>query len=287
MMAIRIVRRRSFAVESIKTNSAQMITDLVGCGAILWYKLAMHWIYLSPHLDDAAFSCGGLIWEQIGRGDRVEIWTVCAGDPPKDGLSPFAAEIHERWQTGLNGPAHRREEDRLSCRILGAEPRHFSLGDCIYRRSPRDGSWLYTAEEHLFGDIHPEEEQLVATLADELDGEMPAQASLVAPLTIGGHVDHRLVRRAAERIDRPLAYYVEFPYAIWFGEIPEALIQGLRAGNQTVSERGLEAWVASAVAHASQISSFWLSQEDMEADLGRFAQRQGGVQLWQPMVQAH
>jgi hypothetical protein len=36
---------------------------------------AMRWIYLSPHLDDAALSAGGLIYEQTQAGIQVEIWT--------------------------------------------------------------------------------------------------------------------------------------------------------------------------------------------------------------------
>ena len=28
----------------------------------------MRWIYLSPHLDDAVLSCGGLIFEQSRQG---------------------------------------------------------------------------------------------------------------------------------------------------------------------------------------------------------------------------
>ena len=68
----------------------------------------MHWIYLSPHLDDAVLSCGGLIWEQVQLGERVEIWTIFAGDPPAEMLTPFAEELHTRWGCGLNAVEIRR-----------------------------------------------------------------------------------------------------------------------------------------------------------------------------------
>ena len=48
------------------------------------------WIYLSPHFDDAVLSCGWLIWQQAQAGQRVEIWTVCAGEIPPGPLTPFA-----------------------------------------------------------------------------------------------------------------------------------------------------------------------------------------------------
>src|SRR5512139_3118661 len=79
----------------------------------------MHWIYLSPHLDDAALSCGGLIWEQVHAGDTVSVWTICAGDPPNGSLSPFAEALHARWQSGIEAAVLRREEDVTSCLLLG------------------------------------------------------------------------------------------------------------------------------------------------------------------------
>ena len=47
-------------------------------------------IYLSPHLDDAALSCKGSIKQQTQAGERVEVWTVCAGEPPDGPLSMFS-----------------------------------------------------------------------------------------------------------------------------------------------------------------------------------------------------
>ena len=60
----------------------------------------MEWIYLSPHFDDIAYSCGGLVWEQVNSGQMVSIWTICAAYPPPGPLSSFASILHERWGTG-------------------------------------------------------------------------------------------------------------------------------------------------------------------------------------------
>ena len=101
----------------------------------------MIWIFLSPHFDDAALSCGGLAWEQAQQGDRVEIWTVCSGSPPDLPLPPFARQLHARWGTG--GPEtveRRRLEDEEACRRLGALARYFDVPDCIYRRLPEFSS---------------------------------------------------------------------------------------------------------------------------------------------------
>ena len=78
----------------------------------------MDWIYLSPHLDDAALSLGGLIWEQTQAGKRVSIWTICAGNPPPGDFSPFAEALHARWEVGRDAMEERRTEDIESCKRL-------------------------------------------------------------------------------------------------------------------------------------------------------------------------
>ena len=96
----------------------------------------MNWIYLSPHLDDVVLSCGGVICEQIKAGDKVQVWTICAGDPPENQLTLFAQDLHARWNTDNDAVSIRREEDQLACHLLGASPTHFNYPDCIYRRFP-------------------------------------------------------------------------------------------------------------------------------------------------------
>ena len=43
--------------------------------------MPMRWIYISPHLDDAVLSAGGLLYDQAQKGIPVEIWTVVCGYP--------------------------------------------------------------------------------------------------------------------------------------------------------------------------------------------------------------
>lgn len=260
------------------------------------YNYAMHWIYLSPHLDDIALSCGGLVWQQARQGEAVSIWTICAGDLPAGPLSPFAQSLHDRWQASdpqfqhNQAPAHRRQEDLASCAILGATARHFPWPDCIYRRRPQapevnvqpaQSEWLYDSEEALWIPVDPAEAPLVEALRDELARSLPAQAEIVCPLAIGGHVDHRLTRAAAELLERPLWYYADYPYA---ADHPESLLElrqaGWQATCQALTEAALQAWSKSVAAHASQISTFWTDLEQMNAALQAFAQSQGGACLW-------
>lgn len=241
----------------------------------------MTWIYLSPHFDDVALSCGGLVWEQVLRGEAASIWTICAGDPPPGALSPFAQSLHRRWETSSQAAQERRLEDQASCQALGADWRYFKLPDCIYRPGGESGLFYYASEEALFGDIHPGELVMIANLADALRQGLPGDAQVVCPLTLGGHVDHRLTRRAAEQLGRNLWYYADYPYVLDSEQPFEEMLQaGWTSRVFPVSEAGLAAWQASIAAHQSQISTFWPSVDVMEAAMRAYWQEQGGVRLW-------
>ena len=244
----------------------------------------MVWIYLSPHFDDVALSCGGLAWEQSRAGEIVQVWTICAGEVPPGPLSPFAAALHARWDAGQNAPAERRAEDLAACREMGAVPYHFDLPDCIYRRGLDQVTHLYASEEGIFGPIHPEEEGLIAGLAEILAKQIPAEADVVCPLTLGGHVDHRLTRAAVEKTDCKVWYYADYPYVLGSSSDIDTLRQsGWQSTVFSVSGAGLEAWIASVAAYTSQMSTFWPDTPAMRAALQDYWLRSGGgVQLWRP-----
>ena len=251
----------------------------------------MEWIYLSPHFDDVALSCGGLVWEQTHAGQQVSIWTICAGDTPEEPLTPFAAALHDRWQTGQEAARQRRAEDVAACERLGAAFHHFSLPDCIYRRIPGvvpgTDFHLYVSEESLFGPIHPAETGLIQALSAELEQALPEGVELVSPLALGGHVDHRLVFAAARLLKRPLWYYADYPYSRQDERLLDQLQQaGWKPFLFPVSESGRQAWVQSVAAYASQISTFWPDLTAMQADIYAYCQKMGdgacGVRLWRP-----
>ena len=244
----------------------------------------MDWIYLSPHPDDVALSCGGLLWEQAEAGDRPQIWTICAGDPPPGPLSPFAAALQSRWETSAAASLQRRQEDINACRLLQAGYRHFPLPDCIYRRDEGEGSYLYTSEESLFGPLDKREMRLVERLKENLAQALPDGAQLVCPLGVGGHVDHRLTRLAAERLGGACWYYAEYPYIL---DQSDQLAQFIPPNWEEtwfpISPAGMNAWEAAVAAHRSQISTFWPDLDAMRAALHAYAgQTIGGmaVRLW-------
>jgi LmbE family N-acetylglucosaminyl deacetylase len=171
-------------------------------------------IYLSPHLDDAVLSCGAIIWDQIRRHNHVEIWTIFAGDySPQPELSPFAQEIHQRWQTGDSAPSLRRAEDDLACERLSVVPQHLSYPDCIYRRLLGTDKPLIEKNEDIFQPLPGSERPLVDEIVRDLRQNLPSEATLIIPLGIGNHIDHQIVRQVGEVLNPSRFYYADFPYS--------------------------------------------------------------------------
>jgi LmbE family N-acetylglucosaminyl deacetylase len=248
----------------------------------------MHWIFLSPHFDDIALSCGGLVWERTALGDTVSIWTICAGRPPHRLLSAYAQLHHVRWGTGEQAVEERRKEDITSCSLMNASYRHFDIPDCIYRPRQKKIPHYYTSGEAIFGNIHPaEKKNLVRRLTRVFCENFPPDAQLVCPLTLGHHVDHQITRKAAEyaaqALSQPLLYYADYPYVV---EHPEQLTayqqKGWICARFEITESAYQAWFAAIAAHHSQISTFWADEQHLQADIRAYSEAQNGLCLWKP-----
>ncbi|PWH11674.1 MAG: hypothetical protein DDG60_16990 [Anaerolineae bacterium] len=240
----------------------------------------MRWIYISPHLDDAVLSCGGLIWEQTHSGIPVEIWTIMAGDPPLGVESALAKQLHANWQTSSaqETVALRRGEDQNAARRVGASVYHCPFPDAIYRRS-KTGTLYYP--EGIFAPPNPRENELVKDIAAHLATRLTPYDTIVCPLTIGQHVDHILTRQAVEQLGRPLWYYADVPYVLWDPEALAPMTEGMTGKSFFVSPQGLAGWQDSIEAHASQITSLFSDLTDMRQKIREYAQRQNGITLWE------
>jgi LmbE family N-acetylglucosaminyl deacetylase len=240
----------------------------------------MRWIYISPHFDDAVLSCGGLIWEQTHSGISVEIWTVMAGDPPLGSESEMARTMQTTWQTGtsLETVALRRIEDQTAARRVGAVIRHLSFPDAIYRRS-KTGTLFYP--DSIFIDPHPREMPLVEEIAASIAKKLTQYDTVVCPLSIGGHVDHIITRKAIEQLGRPLWYYADVPYALKYPEKLAPATEKMIGKNFFISSQGLAGWQESIAAHASQITSLFDDVQDMRQKIRDYSQSKSGLMLWE------
>ncbi|GAB4482302.1 MAG: PIG-L family deacetylase [Anaerolineales bacterium] len=242
----------------------------------------MRWIFLSPHYDDAVFSCGGGIWELRQGGEEIEVWTICGGQPqPQAAFSPYVQELHQRWGFGIEAVSMRQAEDSEALSRLGIRGISLSIPDCIYRLSPT-AQPLYASDEALFDQIHPLEWQLVHQLSEQIARMLSGKVQLICPLGVGNHVDHRLTRLAAEASGLPLRYYAEIPYIFRYPEWQkEYLYPEFSVTSIPISQKGLEQWLLAASAYRSQISTFWESEEHLRKAFTAHWQTNPTLQLWQ------
>ena len=241
----------------------------------------MRWIYLSPHLDDAALSAGGLIYDQTQSGIPVEIWTFMSGDPHLTEYSPFAQKMHAHWgfADAEETIRERRIEDNTAGAILGAKTVHFDFLDCIYRRG-KNGEWLY--EDKIFISPHEEDANLPAQIAATIGPRLQPDDVVVCQLSVGSHVDHVLVRQAAELLGRPLIYDIDMPYFLYKSDELGVKAAGMEETTSPISEAGLERWLDAVVAYKSQLPSLnevVSTPEKARAAIRAYWEKWGGIRL--------
>jgi len=79
-----------------------------------------NWVFLSAHFGDVVLSVGGLVRVLARRSGQVEIWTICAGDPPAGRPRPeYAQLLHSFLDIGEDVPLKRSLEDTECCQALG------------------------------------------------------------------------------------------------------------------------------------------------------------------------
>lgn len=273
-----------------------------------------HHIYLSPHFDDAVFSCGGQIYQIAQSGQRITVYTVMAGFPPAN-FKPtlFTDELHMRWALGSNPESiitARRAEDSAAMAILGADLRFGLTPDCVYRVSA-GGEAFYPTVEAIFGPVSPYDAANLAVLeADFLNifaDVLPFDSHetiLYVPLGVGKHVDHLLTRALGTHIAakfklRDVYFYEEYPYAREGRQkILEAVVDlhkvlepyrahfGLRVTSQKVviDEVALNQKIAASACYVSQVSTFWENTAALADDLRSYHALSGGEGCWRPLL---
>ena len=242
----------------------------------------MRWIYLSPHLDDAVLSAGGLIYEQTQAGIPVEIWTFMCGYPPEDKFSPIAQALHELWgfSSAEETVSKRRIEDETAAEILGATTRHFDFLDCVYRRDS-NGEWLYS---EIFVPPHEADEGLPSQIAESISTRLHPDDVLVCQLAVGSHVDHVLVRQAAELLGKPLRYDIDVPYIFYKPQELAPKSAGMKESVHPVTETGLKSWKEAVLEYRSQIPTLgnaFNTPETVHESLQNYWSERQGIHLFE------
>ena len=236
-------------------------------------------VFLAPHYDDVALSCGGTVAALADAGLRPLIVTGFGGAPTGP-LSDFARFQHERW--GLAPGAvldARREEEACAAGRLGAEHRWLDFPDAIYRGE------RYRSDPELFGELHPEDAGLADALCAAVEPLLGGSGSApyFVPLAVGGHVDHRIASDVGRRLaqaGREVWAYEDFPYA---GDPAgrEALAERARAVSdgdprtRLLAPEQLERRVQAVLCYRSQLAVIFRHQGDPAESTRAYARAVG------------
>jgi LmbE family N-acetylglucosaminyl deacetylase len=157
---------------------------------------------VSPHLDDAVFSAGGLMARMADAGWDVVVLTVFTGSVSNPCGFALACQLDKGLGADVDYMALRREEDLRACGLLGVRAVWLP-----FLEAPHRG---YGSARALFGDVLAGDD--VAGAVAEAVGAWDADV-VMAPQAVGGHVDHVQVVRAMARV-RPAVtvWWRDFPY---------------------------------------------------------------------------
>jgi len=239
----------------------------------------MRYIYFSPHLDDAVLSAGGLIYDQVQAGHSVEIWTFMCGFPEGTELTDFAKHLHAMWGTTSAEETIRvrRTEDEKAAAMVGAKAVHFDFLDCIYRRG-RNGEFLYN---DVIIPPNLAEADLPPQIAQTMVAWLKPDDFVIAQLAIGGHVDHLIVRSAAELIKRSIVWIADIPYLMNYPDDLASKTAGMKDAVLPVSEAGLKVWQDAIEIYTSQFSTLFDSTEIMHQKINEYRSERKGICFWQ------
>lgn len=243
-------------------------------------------LFLSTHLDDAVFSCGGTLSVLQRRGWDTIVATVCT-----EAVENWQGELAHHFNlagaaTVEAGLARRRQEDRRAAQVLGFLPWHLGLCDASFRnhymRLPASASVF---ADSTIAYVDPYQVVVTETVRGCIDRLRPGL--VFAPAAVGGHVDHLLVRNAcieyAKEGEAAVVWYQDLPYALANLEVSDVgLPREARLGTSVFDEADLQRKCEAAASYTSQLHYF--PSNDWRRDLERQAHCWGadspGERVW-------
>lgn len=185
-------------------------------------------IFVSPHLDDAMLSAGGLI-QYLSKKTKiviVNVFTESSDERQTLSAWKFVKDMGYKKPSVLF--KERRKEDKQAFFGMGIEPINLGFPDALWRKKKG-------LVAQMFGKVLPEFEHMYPTYRFHMTTGKVANADKVtkeavtkklqkivnlendplmfAPLGVGGHVDHCLVRDVCtEAFPNRVIYWSDFPY---------------------------------------------------------------------------
>lgn len=167
-------------------------------------------LFISPHLDDVAFSCGGTLAKLALRGWQTHLCTIFTASVANPTGFALACQTDKGLAADLDYMRLRRAEDGDFASCIGAR----YVSHLTFEEAPHRG---YESAAQLFGGVS-ESDGVWREVADELQNMVDEiwPELIFAPQGLGNHVDHRQTIRAvlALNTNARVLWYRDTPYAI-------------------------------------------------------------------------
>ncbi|MBM2817805.1 MAG: hypothetical protein HW401_395 [Parcubacteria group bacterium] len=187
-------------------------------------------VFISPHLDDAMFSAGGLISELSEKTDVtiVTIFTNCESSRPTLSMKKFL-NINGYPNNQEDLFSVRRKEDIRACQSARIKFIHLGFTDALWRKKIKPG-----LISRILGSIFPEFIHLYPFYRFNIISGAPAKgdsitignvkesllnladkignAVIFCPIGVGNHVDHIIARNICTEIFANPIFWIDFPY---------------------------------------------------------------------------
>lgn len=222
-------------------------------------------LFVSPHLDDVAFSCGGTMRRLANAGWTTVLCTVFTRSVPDPRGFALACQTDKGLGRDIDYMRLRRDEDTAASRHLGAhEVRWLDLPEAPHRG--------YASPAALFGPFVAND-TVQDELADGLNRELSPHALIFAPQAVGEHVDHRRVRAVLLQagVGERIVWYRDAPYAIRHPtSLPSAEVAGAELA-VILDDGAVAAKLAACGAYRSQLEFQFGGDAPMRTVLTDFA----------------
>lgn len=183
--------------------------------------------FVSPHLDDAVFSSGGLLSELSKKGYNITLINVFT----KPSTGPYTLSIKKFLKSCGYTDAFKLYKDRISedhdvAKKLGIKVINLNFIDALWRKKnlkfpfnmfakiiPEMG-YIYPIFRFAIakGKIDKRDKKLITNVELKIKKVIKKQSVVFAPMAIGNHPDHQIVRNVSQKLFKQIIYWADYPY---------------------------------------------------------------------------
>lgn len=190
-------------------NTSQALARFTNYSPVYKITKSKKILFISPHMDDIALSCGGTLISHINQLNDVRILSVFSefgSEDKNDFVRSILSNMDYNKSAGDSfGTVRRREEMALS-RLINT---NIILGGF------NDAAWRCCDSEEKLFNLAPDE-NLISAISSKLisiNREFSPDTIFV-PKGLGSHIDHIAARDAALKVfeKKKILFYEDFPY---------------------------------------------------------------------------